>query len=405
MPTPEQVDQIESAFRAKYQGEGAALARFNQLGQAKLGSGAAGNLKLLATLWADGITKTRNRRKSTEGQEEVDQLVSEFTEFGTKAVLLTGAQRGGDFLNNQLRGQWAERVVLSMSIDQLRLVPFGPSGAAMPGEQDHRRVIMTYKEIQLLEGKRPDLLAFDEGIWSRLSGAEQRRIGEWPNRRLEPADDAIVRQARCGIEVKNSTWHYGKRRQVTRVPLSITVKEEERSHLTAWSNQTGVRLVFVQVLFDEIYCMSFARMEEALTRGHLYQSGDYVKDVCRKAEGRARTPKHTTSFISLTSATCAVWRHSLTSRSPSCSRYRTAMSSRISALSPRKQAASIRRSSPPKSLTSPLRHLHQLGGPDALDRPPLDRPSSLEFEDASTGLAIPCVLLFCVADRRLELAW
>lgn len=285
MPTPEHIDQVERAFCKKYQSEAAALARFNGLDKTKLGSGAVANLNLLATLQTDGIVKTRGRRKTIEGQEEVDQLVSEFIEFGTKAVLLTGAQRGGDFLNNQLRGQWAERVVLSMSIDQLRLVPFGPSGAAMPGEQDHRRVIMTYKEIQLLEGKRPDLLAFDEDTWNRLSDAERNRIGEWPNRRLEPADDVIVRQARCGIEVKNSTWQYAMRRQVTVAPLSITVKEEERAHLTAWSNRTGVRLVFVQVLFDEIYCVSFARMEEALKRGHLYQSGDYVRDV-QKGRGK-----------------------------------------------------------------------------------------------------------------------
>src|SRR4051812_40198296 len=79
---------------------------------------------------------------------------------------------GGDFLNNQLRGQWAERVAVSLPVPGLHLVEFGPSGAAMPGEEDHRKVIMTFKEISLLEGKRPDLLAFDTEVWDGLVAAE-----------------------------------------------------------------------------------------------------------------------------------------------------------------------------------------------------------------------------------------
>lgn len=171
--------------------------------------------------------------------------------------MLTGSQRGGDFLNNQLRGQWAERVALSMPIEGLDLVPFGPSGAAMPGEEDHREVIMTFREILLLESKRPDLLAFNRANWDGLGQAERERIAEWPKRRLEAADDLLVRQARCGIEVKNSTWHYETRRKAGGGPLSITVKKEEVADIQNWSSKTGLPVVFMQVLFDEVYCMSF----------------------------------------------------------------------------------------------------------------------------------------------------
>jgi hypothetical protein len=148
----------------------------------------------------------------------------------------------------------------------------------MPGEEDHREVVMTFREILLLEGKRPDLLAFNSSVWDAFSQAERERIAWWPKRRLEPADELLVRQARCGIEVKNSTWHYETRRKAGGGPLSITVKKEEVADIQSWSSKTGLTVIFVQVLFDEVYCMSFGRIQEAISRGYLYSEGDYSLD-------------------------------------------------------------------------------------------------------------------------------
>jgi len=270
--------QIEALFNAKYEQEAAAIARLAAIDRAKLGAGSAANLKLLGEIATRGLQKTLTRRRSAESKEQINELVNEFILFGAKAVLLTGSQRGGDFLNNQLRGQWAERVALSMTIEGLHLVAFGPSGAAMPGEEDHRQVIMTFREIHLLEGKRPDLLAFDRALWEDLPEAERTLASTWPKRRLETADEMIVKKARCGIEVKNSTWHYEKRRAAGGGPLSITVKKEEVAEIESWSVKTGLPVLFIQVLFDELYCMSFNRMEAAIQRGHLYEAGDYLLD-------------------------------------------------------------------------------------------------------------------------------
>src|SRR5207248_7965063 len=146
-------------------------------------------------------------------------------------------------LNNQLRGQWAERVAVSLQVEGLVLRAFGPSAAAMPGEQDHRETVMTFRQIVLLEGKRPDLIAFDEEYWTGLSEQGQARVTTWPTRLLDEDDQALVRRARCGIEVKNSTWHYAKRREAGGGPLSITVKEEELKDLSAWVQKTGVPLL------------------------------------------------------------------------------------------------------------------------------------------------------------------
>jgi hypothetical protein len=213
--------QPVALFKAKYEQESAAVARLAAIDRAKLGAGSAANLKLLKEITTQGLQKILNRKRSTQKRDQINELVDEFILFGAKAVLLTGSQRGGDFLNNQLRGQWAERVALSMSIEGLHLVAFGPSGAAMPGEEDHRQVIMTFREIHLLEGKRPDLLAFDKVVWEGLSEAERSLASTWPKRRLERVDEGIVKKARCGIEVKNSTWHYEKRRAAGGVYLPI----------------------------------------------------------------------------------------------------------------------------------------------------------------------------------------
>ncbi|HZY87428.1 MAG TPA: hypothetical protein VFE78_21505, partial [Gemmataceae bacterium] len=270
-------NQTQANFSAKYASEQNAVERLVALGRKRLGTGAADNLKLLKRIAERGVAKSLAGRSATR-QAEINELVREFILYGAKAALLTGAQRGGDFLNNQLRGQWAERVALSLQVPGLHFAEFGPSGAAMPGEQDHRKVIMTFKEIHLLEGKRPDLIAFDTRAWGSLSGAERLLASSWPERRLEMVDEEIIRKARCGVEVKNSTWHYAKRREAGGGPLSITVKTEEVAEIQNWSRRTGLPVIFLQVLFDELYCMSFGRMEAAIKRGHLYESGDYELD-------------------------------------------------------------------------------------------------------------------------------
>jgi len=251
------------------------------------------------------------RTSPLEALPDVDQLLlREFLELGAKAILSTGAQRAGDFLNNQLRGRWAEDVVVSMDLPDLRFIPFGPSGAAMPGQEDHRRIITTFREIELIEGKRPDLLLFDRATWAALTEAERDRARTWPERLLEAEDLALARQSRCGVEVKNSTWHYAKRREHRATlddedggPLSITVKDEELRKIVGWMESTNRPLLFFQVLFDEIYCMSFSRMVDGITLGRVYTEGDYLRDTQTGAGGKVyhrfflRDTRHRCAFV------------------------------------------------------------------------------------------------------------
>lgn len=273
---------LSALLRRRFQEEHAHL---RDLLQADISSGEKKNAALVERM-ADNFTETLSRMRSEQSRGEAIRLAEAFSNFGAKAILKTGSQRGGDFLNNQIRGRWAEDVVTSMRLRDTVIIPFGPSGAAMPGEEDHRKMVMTFKEITLVEGKRPDLLAYDAGEWARLAAREQDRTRTWPHRTLEADDNLLVKRAIFGIEVKNSTWHYEKRRAAGGGPLSITVKAEETDAIDAWQGKTGRPVLFFQVLFDEVYCMSFRRMLDAIRRGRVYQAGDYQLDESTGADGK-----------------------------------------------------------------------------------------------------------------------
>ena len=123
---------------------------------------------------------------------------------------------------------------------------------------------MTFDTISRLERKRPDLLAFEAPQFAAFADPELQRIGEWPNRPLVEADHHLIEKAKTGVEVKNSTWMYGVRRKAGGDALSITIKEEERNIFKSWSEQWNLPIIFVQVFFDEVYVMSFKRMQERI---------------------------------------------------------------------------------------------------------------------------------------------
>ena len=120
---PDDDNDLERAIRAKFPSERANLERLEAVGL----TGVVRDRAALLRSIAEGTTRRRPRRK-LNSKDRV--FLREFLDFGAKAILSTGAQRGGDFLNNQLRGRWAERVVLSMTLPRFRFLAFGPSGAA-----------------------------------------------------------------------------------------------------------------------------------------------------------------------------------------------------------------------------------------------------------------------------------
>lgn len=273
--------ELEERFRRAYD-DHALLVK--QLERAPLKPGEAKSLKKVTRVRRDGLASALRRLRSDDSRADLLALVEQFCGLGPTVVLQVGAQRGGDFLLNQLRGQWAEKVCCSIAWSGHKIVAYGPSGAAMPGEEDHEKTIRAFREIVLTEGKRPDLVAFSEACWKELDAAVREQIAEWPNRRLRPDEEELLKRCRCGIEVKNSTWHYARRRAAGGGPLAVTVKDEELEDIEGWTRRFGQPVLFMQVLFDEVYCMSFRRMQDAIRRGMVYADGDYVAEKDRKSQ-------------------------------------------------------------------------------------------------------------------------
>ncbi len=160
----------------------------------------------------------------------------------------------------------------------------------MPNEPDYLDAVQAMREIALIEGKRPDIIAFEMASWERLTPEEQSQVGEWQQRSLRDADLPVLRRALCAIEVKNSRWHFASRRRVSAAPLSITLKDEELIPLKRWRRRARLPIVLFQVFFDEVYCMSFTRMRIARKLERIYFDGDFRREKDRK------TGKNTSFF-------------------------------------------------------------------------------------------------------------
>ncbi len=66
----------------------------------------------------------------------------------------------------------------------------------------------------------------------------------------------------------------------------MTVKEDELTSFRNWCTDTTKPLLFAQVFYDEIYCMSFARMLHALHVGFVLRDGDCELSDKRGAGGK-----------------------------------------------------------------------------------------------------------------------
>lgn len=237
------------------------------------------SIRKLRRLKQGGFDKVKKNAKGS--WDQYVELLEEFMRIGAIAVLSAGSQRAGDFLNNQMRGRWAEDVVRAGVWEGTVIVEYGPSGAAMPGAEDHAEVVRTFRAITLLEGKRPDLIAFDTAAFKAFSSAQTERVARWPHALLAAEDKIILASSLCGIEVKSSLWHYQTRLKVGGGPLSVTLKEEEIEDFRGWIKRTKKPIIFVQVFFDLLYALSFERMLDAIAGGHLVKAGDVTKGTDR----------------------------------------------------------------------------------------------------------------------------
>lgn len=188
-------------------------------------------------------------------QRDLDRLGEE----RRLAIFDAGGGRGSSFRRKQGQGAWAEEIILSIAPD--RLAHYGPSSGMPPEDTDYGDWRRRCREIEVLDGKRPDLLLFKKGALEK----HRDYIAEWPRRPLYPRDDAARSDILAGIEIKSSAISvkaYNQRSKKTdNRELSITIKLEEIEPFGRWSEKYGVPIILIQVFADSIY---FCNMDAAI---------------------------------------------------------------------------------------------------------------------------------------------
>ena len=133
-----------------------------------------------------------------------------------------------------------------------------------------RSTVLQYREITILEGKRPDLLLFPDV----LTPDELVQLSEWPQRILLAKDRPLLPKCVCGIEMKSSLKHYETWRHSSTRALSITLKEEEILDIDFWAEKFSVPVVFTQSFVDEVYIASYAIMKRRIGMGNCFHRID-----------------------------------------------------------------------------------------------------------------------------------
>jgi hypothetical protein len=200
--------------------------------------------------------------------------------------------RGSDFLMRWSQGAWSEeRLVQAVNdTEGYYALPYGPSGAAP--DDDPRAFELYFERLEnagLGKIKRPDLLIFNRtdrehinSIVDRLGG-----VSELPfTREDDPRMQELLSKALVAIECENSLWRakkmpfYGatltpqKRlggqlglKKTGVVLPTVIIKEEDRTPLQGWQEQTGVKIHVWHAFFDLAFGLSLDRADELINTG------------------------------------------------------------------------------------------------------------------------------------------
>lgn len=192
--------------------------------------------------------------------EAPSRFSDRYASEGVYSVMDVAGGRGADFARNQDQGVWAEQL-LRAHAGSIRFVYFGLSDPVLPSDTDYDATRRKHRYMLLVEGKRPDLLVFDQATLMLHS-----EILDWSERPLTNADRGVLRDhALAGAEIKSSLQHYAAR-QIHRKAkggsdISVTVKEEEFTDLNRWEAENDTAIVVIQVFVDAIFIVSFRKFQ------------------------------------------------------------------------------------------------------------------------------------------------
>jgi len=200
--------------------------------------------------------------------------------------------RGSDFLMRWSQGVWSEeRLVQAVNeTDNYFAIPYGPSGAAP--DDDPRAFELYFERLEhagLGKIKRPDLLVLRKANKGDVDDIVQQLGGvtELPfTPESHPHMQELLAKSVIAVECENSLWRaqkmplYGatltpQRRLGGKLGLkktgavlpTVIIKEEDRTPLRDWQEQTGVKIHVWHVFFDLAFGLSFDRADELINTG------------------------------------------------------------------------------------------------------------------------------------------
>jgi hypothetical protein len=200
--------------------------------------------------------------------------------------------RGSDFLMRWSQGVWSEErlVQATNETENYFALPYGPSGAAP--DDDPRAFELYFERLELAglgKVKRPDLLIFTKKDSAHIDKIVRQLggVSELPfTVESDPRMSELLARSIVAIECENSLWRakkmpmYGatltpQRRLGGKLGLkktgvvlpTVIIKEEDRTPLRSWQEQTGVKIHVWHVFFDLAFGLSFDRADELIDTG------------------------------------------------------------------------------------------------------------------------------------------
>jgi len=223
--------------------------------------------------------------------ESIEELAKKIKENNPDIDLFAERKKGrvptqafSDFLTHKEQGDWAEDLMLEILNGHLIEYPsvsYGRKDDLIAGDKGFSKFYEMYQQELDEIGKCPDILIFDkDNIKSEEISLIKSEVA-----RKEIVD--IVSKARAALEVRSSAFlvekyeKFVKSKKATkdgkRKFLSFTPKIEDLSVILKWIQIHNVPHYYVQVLFDQIYVISFKKILKLLTEKAAYKNKYFIE--------------------------------------------------------------------------------------------------------------------------------
>jgi hypothetical protein len=223
-------------------------------------------------------------------KEEIELELRAITEVSWSDFWLNPRKlRGSDFLMRWSQGVWSEKRLTDAinATDHFFAIPYGPSGTAPTN--DVRAFELYFERLEhagLGKLKRPDLLLFKKSDFDEVN-TFLNSIGGVEELPFTVEDELrpLLSKALIAIECENSLWvaekmpDYAKSLKPQKrlggkhglaknaVLPTVIIKEEDRTPLKKWQEESGVSIHVWHVFFDKAFGLALDEAERLVNEG------------------------------------------------------------------------------------------------------------------------------------------